>query len=517
VDTSTQNLPESSALRPVLAIWLCALLAALLLYGLTMAPGEVWQDSGDAQVRVALDDWRGSFHLARSHALFFILASGLRHGCNADPAWSGNLLSVITGALTVANLAALLSLLLRRWVGVLAATTMLALSHTLWQFSTMTETYALVSALLSAQILLLTIFDRTRRGWLICMVGLLNGLAASNHNLALLTLGCYVVVALITFAKWRRLYWRHVLIAALLWLIGYAPMLALILADRRAGVGFGALVSSLLVGGHAHRVFNVSFGIGDALRLAAMFVLNFPTPLLLAAFLGWSGLSGRCGRRLRLTFTLLLGAHFLFAARYNITDQFSFLVPSYVILTVFLGGGIDWLLHRCRADRRRALTVIVVLAACLSPIVYGILPALARRLPAAAVPVPQRPVPYRDPYKWFLQPWRANYDGAHRFAVEALQLLPPNAFVLTDTTLRGPLLYLQNTAGLRQDVRIGEARWQPFHEPFQPNPDELRQMVRERRLFSLAGEARYMGGNKWIPTEFRFQPVGPIYQVVPRQ
>ena len=70
---------------------------------------------------------------------------------------------------------------------------------------------------------------------------------------------------------------------------------------------------------------------------------------------------------------------------------------------------------------------------------------------------------------------------------------------------------------LRQDVRIGEARWQPFHERFQPNPDELRQMVRERRLFSLAGEARYMGGNKWIPTEFRFQPVGPIYQVVPRE
>lgn len=517
MDTSAQSPGFKSPLRTVARAWLCALLAAMLLYGLTMAPGEVWQDSGEAQVRAALDDWRGPFNLARAHVLFFILASGVRDAFNADPAWSANLVSVLAGAVTVANLAALLSLLLRRRVAVLAAAAMLALSHTLWQFSTAAEVNALIGALLSAQLLALAVFDRTRRGWLIWMVGLLNGLAASNHNLALLTLGCYAVVGMVTFAQWRRLYGRDLFIAAVLWVVGYAPMLALIVGDLRAGVGAAPLISSLLVGGYAHRVFNVSFGIGDALRLAAMFGLNFPTPLLLAVPAALAGLRGRCSHRLHLTYVLLLGVHFLFVARYNVPDQYSFLIPTCVILTVFLGGGIDWLLERCRADRRRPLSVILVLAACLSPIVYAALPPLARRLPDSTLPLPTRKIPYRDPYKWFLQPWRTNYDGAHRFAVEALGVLPPDAFVLTDTTLRSPLLYLQNVAGLRHDVRIGEALWQPFHDRWQPDPDEMRQMVRQGRLFSLAGQAKHMGANKWIPTEFRFQPVGPIYQVVPRE
>ena len=97
-----------------------------------------------------------------------------------------------------------------------------------------------------------------------------------------------------------------------------------------------------------------------------------------------------------------------------------------------------------------------------------------------------------------------------------LAILPPDAFVLTDTTLRGPILFLQNHEGLRHDVRVGEALLQPFHERWQPNPDEFRQMVREGRLFSLVGDGEYLCANRWIGDEFRFRPVGPIFQVVQR-
>jgi hypothetical protein len=482
-----------------------------------MAPGLTWQDSADAQVRIALDDWRGPFHLARSHVLYFMLASGLRHLLRADPAWCGNVVSVLAGALTLANLAAVLSLLLRRRVAVIAAAALLACSHTLWRFSTMTETYSLVGALLSGQLLLLAAFDRSRRGWLLPLVGLLNGLAASNHNLALLTLGCYAVAGVITFPRWRRGYQRYVLLGAVAWMVGYAPMWALIVSDLGAGAALPDVISSLLVGRNAEQVFNIGFGIGDAVRLAALFAMNFPTPLLFAALWGWSGLGGRCDPSLRRTFVLLGAVHFLFVARYDIVDQFSFFVPTYVILAVFLGGGIDLLLDKCRPERRRVLTVCVLVMSMLSPVVYAVLPSVARRLPGSLVPIPKRAVPYRDPYRWFLVPWHAGYTGARRFGSEALDLLPPDAFVITDSTLRGPLLYLQNAEGLRKDVRIGEGRWQPFLAPHRPKPDEMRQLVRQGRLFSLAAEASHMGGNKWIATEYRFEPAGPIYRVVPRE
>ena len=479
-----------------------------------MAPGPLWQDSADVQIAVALDDWRGPYDLARTHVVHLAVASAIRHAFDANPAWAANFGSVLAGALAVANLVALLALMLRRWVAVVAAGTALALSHTLWQFSTMAEVNCLVAAFLSAELLVLAIFDRLRRGWLLWIVGLINGLGAANHNLALLTLACYVFLALLSIRKWLRPYGRDVLVAVALWLIGYIPMLVLIIMELRLGLALRQVVASALVGTYADSVFNLHVRPNDVIKIAGMLALNFPTPLVLAALFGWSGLRHRCGHYYRIVLALLLVAHFLFATRYNVPDQYSFMIPVYWLLSVFLGAGIDLLLERSPA-RRPAFSLLALALAVPAPIVYAVLPSLARRLPASVIPTSTRPVPYRDPYKWFLQPWRAGYDGPERFAREALAVLPPDAFVLTDTTLRGPILFLQNHEGLRHDVRIGEALLQPFHERWQPNPGEFRQMVREGRLFSLVGDGRYLCANRWIGDEVRFRPAGPIYQVVP--
>ncbi|UCG32048.1 MAG: DUF2723 domain-containing protein [Phycisphaerales bacterium] len=506
---------SAAGLRPAAAAWLCAFAAALLLYGLTMAPGLLWQDSADVQIAVALDDWRGPYDLARTHVVHLALASAIRHAFDANPAWAANFVSVLAGALTVANLVAVLVLILRRSAAVLAAGTALALSHTLWQFSTAAEVNCMVAAFLSAELLILAIFDRVRRGWLLWMVGLVNGLGAANHNLALLTLTCYVALALLSIRKWLRPYGRDVLIAAVLWLVGYIPMLVLVIMELRLGLALRQVVASALVGSYADAVFNVRVTPTDAIKIVGLLGLNFPTPLIFAAVVGWPGLGHRCGHHYRIVLALLFVTHFLFAARYNVPDQYSFMIPAYWLLGVFLGAGIDVLLERSPAGRRLALSVLVLALAVPAPIVYAVLPSLARRLPASVIPVSTRPVPYRDPYKWFLQPWRPGYDGPERFAREALAVLPPDAFVLTDTTLRGPILFLQNHEGLRHDVRVGEALLQPFHDRWQPNPDAFRQLVREGRLFSLVGDGKYLCANRWIGDEFRFRPVGPIYQVVP--
>jgi len=506
-----QSLP-SGAIR----VWLGAALAGLLLYGLTMAPGLVWQDSGDAQVRVALDDWRGPFDLARSHTLYFMLASGIRHGFGTDPAWAANLVSVIGGAITVANLAALLFLVLRNRVAVLATVIMMALSHTLWQFSTMAETYSLVAAFLTGELLALVAFSRTRHGRWIQLLGLLNGFAAANHNLALISTVCFVGVAAITIPQWQARYRRDVLIAGLLWLIGFAPMLAMMIGDLRSGSDIFTVFHSLLVGRNAEQVFNTSFGLGDLARFAGMIALNFPTPLILFALLGWAGLRGRIDPRVRLTFVLLLAAHVVFVVRYNIVDQFSFMIPTCVMLAVFAGAGIDRALDRLADRRSRIVSALVVLLALPAPAFYAALPVILRRLPPERVPIPLHPIPYRDPYEWFLHPWHAGYVGAECFATEALAVFPPDALALSDTTMRSPILYLQNHKGMRRDVRIGFGTMQPFLEFKKIVGDDLRPFIEQGRLYSLAGDARNMGGNRWIAVEYQLVPAGPVFKIVPR-
>ena len=51
VDDSEGQVPSAPAPR-VLRVWLVAALCALALYLPSMAPGVLWGDSGDAQVRV---------------------------------------------------------------------------------------------------------------------------------------------------------------------------------------------------------------------------------------------------------------------------------------------------------------------------------------------------------------------------------------------------------------------------------------------------------------------------------
>jgi hypothetical protein len=63
-------------------------------------------------------------------------------------------------------------------------------------------------------------------------------------------------------------------------------------------------------------------------------------------------------------------------------------------------------------------------------------------------------IPYRDDYKYFLQPWKTGYDGAERFAKQALEAVENNAVIYADSTTVAPLLYVQEVKGARPDVKI---------------------------------------------------------------
>ena len=94
-----------AAARPPRAAreYLLAVGLALALYLLTMAPGLVWQDSGMSQVRVLEHDLVGRLGLALSHPLFYTIVIAFQGLPFASSAFKTNLVSVVFGTLTVAN------------------------------------------------------------------------------------------------------------------------------------------------------------------------------------------------------------------------------------------------------------------------------------------------------------------------------------------------------------------------------------------------------------------------------
>jgi isoprenylcysteine carboxyl methyltransferase (ICMT) family protein YpbQ len=87
------------------------LLAAAVLYVITVAPGPLWQDSGLIQIRVLLRDLHGHFGLALSHPLYYCIAIAFQGLPLAESAYKTNLVSAVFGAVTVANLFLLLRVL----------------------------------------------------------------------------------------------------------------------------------------------------------------------------------------------------------------------------------------------------------------------------------------------------------------------------------------------------------------------------------------------------------------------
>jgi hypothetical protein len=179
-------------------------------------------------------------------------------------------------------------------------------------------------------------------------------------------------------------------------------------------------------------------------------LLNFPTPNFLLFFAGCFGLfkmsPSRSFRNIVLALTVLF---FLFAFRYTVPDRYAFFIPFYCLVSVLTGLGTDFLLNR----KNPKIPLFLVPLFCLLPVgVYAVLPTMARKMQLNIGT--RNDIPYRDDYEYFLRPWKTGYNGAERFAEEAMGLVEDNAVIYTDITTVGPLLYLQEVKGKRPDIKI---------------------------------------------------------------
>ena len=506
IDSYQRDPPIAQAKRTRLGReYLIVLAAALILYGVSVAPGPVWQDNGAAQVRVLRHDLRGEQGLALSHPLYYLVAFAFQLLPFGEPALRTNLVSVVCGAVTVANVFLLLRMLTDRRAAAIVGTISLAVAHTFWQHCALPETYTLTSALLAGELLCLARYVQTGRQRWIIFLFLTSGMGLSNHMIAVLNLPVWG--SLLLWLLWRRKIGAGTLLGAgLAWLGGASVYLGLIVSELAAGEPAGNVIGSALFGGHyAGNVLNLHVG-ASLLRKSCLYLgLNFPTPVALLALVGLAAVRRGEPRLVLRALAAALVIHLLWAVRYDIVDQYTFFIPSVVLIAVFIGIGADRFLR----SHRRAWVWVLPALALLPPVIYAPLPWIVR---AAGLRLGvKRDIPYRDSYSYFLWPWKTGHHGPTRFANAVQQTLPDGAFLIADSTTAPPIHYQMETGRWKKSGTV----WPPPHGiggELEPAAEDAAEALREGLVYVVTPQPGYCPA--WLLSGYKFERESVLYHVV---
>ena len=430
--------------------WVGVFVAAGVLYVGTLAPDVAWQDQGDYQVQAARLSLNRPGDVVRVHPLYIAAAHAAGRWGPFSPAYAANLVSAVFGAATVANVFLLVRLLGGRTWGAALGAAALGLSHSFWFVSAQAQTYTMALAALSGGLLLARGYAATGKGGYLLGAGLAWGLGLSVHLLT--QVGFAAVLAWAGARAVRgRLGWGWVAGMAACWAAGAAWEWAAVgIEAQRTGEVWGALASAA-VGRWGQAVFNVG-RLGALLRRSVeLFILNFPTPLVLLALPGLA-LSWRAARPRPMAglLAICLALYAAFAVRYDVPNQDFFFLPAYLLTAVYVGLGFEYVF--AGGYRRAAALAATGLLALLIPATYVLIRDVAR---GRGVELgTRRHVPYREAYTYYLLPWQGGQRGPRRFAQETLAAAPAGAVILADATTLPPLQYLQEVEGVRPDVCV---------------------------------------------------------------
>ncbi|MCJ7777680.1 MAG: DUF2723 domain-containing protein [Sedimentisphaerales bacterium] len=440
--------------REIAVGYLVVLAASLLLYGVSCAPGLLWQDSGMIQYRVWNNDIEGNLGLALSHPLFYVLAIGAKYIPAGQFAHRINLVSAVAAAVAVANLFLFIRLWLGRNFPAMVAAVTFGLSHTFWTHASIIETYTLYIALFLAGLTMLLQYLRTGRRLYLYLLGLFEGLAISDHMFASIPLLCYAVFLIVLLVK-KDIRLRDIAVFAMFWVIGAGLYEYLIIKSLiQTGDIAGTLASAAFGHGYRSAVLNTSLSARLLKEDFLYILLNFPTPNILLFFVGCFALFKLpLNPRLRNIVFGLLILFLLFAFRYTVVDRYAFFIPFYCVVSVFVGIGVHSLEPFLR---HRSLALLVLVFAVLPFGVYLAAPVLAEKVGLRIGT--KRQIDYRNDYEYFLRPWQTGYGGAERFAVEALEMVEQNGAIYADSTTVYPLLCMQQVKQMRRDIKIVSSR-----------------------------------------------------------
>ncbi len=477
-------------------LWLTVFAAAATLLLLTAQRGPAWQDSGVFQWRIHTFDLTGRLGLALAHPLLILLGQLARAIPIGTEIWRLNALSAIAAAVAAANVA----LLVRRLAPKVPAAAYLAagaftLGHTVWWLATVTESHALLAAIISGELLVLTALLRRPRISMVLLMGVLNGLGMATHNLALLALPAYGLAVVLPAVRGRLKWWAVPLFVAA-WAAGASPLLLLV-ARQAARTGLAAAAQSALFG-HAWQGAVLGSGLSLIPYGLGYIAYSFPNLTLPLAAVGLWRLRRRAGAPLAAALTYILAVHFVFAIRYRVSDQFMFFVPFYLVASLLAGLGLAEL-----AAKRRWLATAALCSLALGPLLYGVMPRVVRSA-GVRLPGSRRPLPFRDHARYWLTPWKHTEDSAARFASEALAQLERagGAHVLIgDSTTYWPLQWIAGVRRPDAQVRVmGGGSAAALPERWHSDPaGTLREAEAAGRAVWVASNAKGYCPNELLP------------------
>jgi hypothetical protein len=347
----------------------------------------------------------------------------------------------------------------------LASGLLFAFSRTLWQFATVTEVYAVNSALMAGIAWGMLRWARTRDVRWLYAAALLFGFGLCVHHVTIGT-GAFAIAVLITrtggAAFWRS---RTTLIAALLLAAGllvyaYLP----IAASRKPVMNWGdpSTVSAVWdhISGKQYRSYINTSEEQNSAQFDRYFGIVgrelgpswLPLVLLLAAF-GIVLLFFRLRTIFWYVVLVIAGNAFWFAIYPITNDAPAYAIPTFIALLFAFAYAASVLVALPQTERGRS---IVAAALMLLPLISLV-----------------TTYPYRD---------RSHYLVSHDYAQNAFRSMRPNALVITgDWELYSPMLYALDVEHVRPDVEAIHAGFLLRHWYF----DEL-----GRRYPILARDSR---------------------------
>jgi hypothetical protein len=200
---------------------------------------------------------------------------------------------------------------------------------------------------------------------------------------------------------------------------------------------------------------------------------------------------------------------FVFAFRYTVPDRYAFFMPFYCLVSVLIGVGFNSLVTR---PNRKILCRIVFILALMPIPAYIIAPVIAQKMQFNLSTT--RDIPCRNEYIWFLQPWKTGYNGAEKFANEALDAIEDNAIIYADGTTVYPLLYMQEIKAKRRDVTIVSGHGSVGNLK-EYNEDVIDKVLTERAVYVVSPLPGYCP--QFLLERYKFEPKGVLWKVVDRR
>ncbi len=512
---ATSTFPTEPNLDPkaTLLVWGVPFFLSLLLYGFTCQKTTSWQDSGMFQHRVRHGDYSGDLGIALAHPTYIGLARGLAALPVGNFYWRVNILSSLAMAVTVGNFALVVFLLTHKAGPAIAAAGILAVMHISWWLGTIAEVYTLCAAGLTGELVLLVCLLQRPRAWMLMALGLLSGLGWGVHNFSLLAMPVYLVVTIVLPAR-KRLPWAALPMAMLMWVVGALPNLVLIWQEAAAS-GLIVAVRSALFGRFQQQVLNAAapgrfFKINMA--LTALSFVSFVLPLAALGVWRWKRWMPRI---LAISLAAVTAIHVLFFVRYPVPDQFTFLLPSAVMIALWAGVGLANLMSSESRRWRIAGIAAAVVSIVLPPLLYASGPWLTEQAGVSAQR--ERPLIYRNEVRYWLVPWKHNERSAQQYAEHAIRQVTSGttgqSVILADSTTYWPIELTREDRRLAE-VRVGISDRILRNLLPTPPTDSLREWVREGRVYAVRPRERLRTDQTQLEVDSHRPQDAPLWQVV---